>query len=303
MRAFVAKARARGLAAEVVISSAMAQYVAEPSGAPRIVDFCDSDAEKWRAYAQGASGPMRALYALEARRLAAAETAIANWADAAFAASEAEAAIFNAREGIVRKVLWFGNGVETDEFSPRKDYPRPADAGEVVFVGVMDYRPNVEGVLWFTDDVWPRVRLDAPGARFAIVGARPVRRVRALAGRDGVNVTGAVADVRPFLTHARVAVAPLAIARGVANKVIEAMAMGLPVVMTEAANCGVGARVGEAVVATGAEAFAEAVAGLLRDPVRAQAIGAAARARMTADFSWERRLAPFEEAVERAASE
>ncbi|MBB5519200.1 TIGR03087 family PEP-CTERM/XrtA system glycosyltransferase [Amphiplicatus metriothermophilus] len=302
MRRHVGALRARPLAAEIVFSSAMAGYVGEPvPGRPLLVDLCDADSEKWRQYAAGTDGLMRAVYAREAERLAAAETAIVNRADAAFAASPAEAAIINARAGLTRACDWFGNGVDTDYFSPRADRPAPAQAADVVFVGMMNYRPNVEAAEWFVREVWPRVRARAPQARFAVVGARPAGRARRLAGRRrGVVVTGAVDDVRPFVQHARVIVAPLRLARGVQNKALEAMAMARPLVATPEVAAGLAVRAGEEiVVAEGADAFADAVLRLLNDPKRGDAIGASARARMKADYAWPAQLSRFDAALAR----
>ncbi|GAB4531598.1 MAG: TIGR03087 family PEP-CTERM/XrtA system glycosyltransferase [Amphiplicatus sp.] len=301
MRRHVAALRARPLAAEVVFSSAMAGYVGEPvPGRPLLVDLCDADSEKWRQYAADMSGPMRAVYAREAERLAAAETAIVNRADAAFAASPAEAAIVNARAGLARACDWFGNGVDTDYFAPRADRPAPPRRADVVFVGMMNYRPNVEAAEWFVREVWPRVRARAPQAGFAVVGARPAGRVRRLAGRRGVVVTGALDDVRPYLQHARAVVAPLRIARGVQNKALEAMAMARPLVATPQAAAGLAVRAGEEmIVADGAAAFADAVLRLLNDPKRGDAIGASARARMKADYAWPAQLRRFDAALAR----
>ncbi|MEQ8934561.1 MAG: TIGR03087 family PEP-CTERM/XrtA system glycosyltransferase, partial [Amphiplicatus sp.] len=218
MRRHAHALRQRDLAAEFVFSSSMAPYV-EPAKErrPRLVDLCDADAEKWRQYAAETDGPMRAVYAREATRLAAAETAIINSVDAAFAISPAEAAVFNARPGAERMCDWFGNGVDAEHFRPQAERAAPQPSADVVFTGAMDYRANIDAVRWFAGEVWPIVRSKAPQARFAVVGARPARAVKALDGRDGVFVTGRVEDVRPYIQHASAAVAPLRVARGVQN--------------------------------------------------------------------------------------
>lgn len=300
MARHVAAMRGRSLAATFVFSSVMAPYAEEIEKTHLIVDLCDADSEKWRAYAGASLWPMSALYAREARTLAAAETAILNRSGAAFAASQSEAAILNARQGVARPALWFGNGVDTAYFRPDAARPAPQPAADVVFTGAMHYRPNIDAVSWFARNVWPKVRDKAPDARFAIVGARPVRAVRALGGRDGVIVTGRVDDVRPFLQHATAVVAPMRIARGVQNKVLEAMAMARPVVATGAALDGVAARDGEeAIVAEAPAAFAASVLLLLADRKRGDAIGASARARMKADYAWPAQLARLDAALAR----
>ncbi|MET1113183.1 MAG: glycosyltransferase [Allosphingosinicella sp.] len=175
----------------------------------------------------------------------------------------------------------------------------PAKAGEgvgewrdsplIVFTGQMDYAPNIDAVRWFAGEVMPRL----PGARFAIVGRKPAEAALRLAG-PGIIVTGAVPDVRAWLAAADVVAAPLRIARGIQNKVLEAMAMARPVVASPAAFEGIEAEPGRhLLVAAGAEAQAEAIAGLLDDPEQAKALGGAARRRMEQAYRWEARLAPL----------
>jgi sugar transferase (PEP-CTERM/EpsH1 system associated) len=301
MRRAVRAIREKPLAAEVAFSSSMAQYFGD-GACPRVVDFCDADSEKWAAYAGNEKGVMRGVYAREAAKLAATETEIINAADAAFAISAAEAALLAARGGVRRPVHWFGNGVDTDYFNPYAPAPAPTPSPspvdapvDVVFVGVMNYQPNIDAVLWFLRDVWPNIRRRAPDARFAIVGASPTAAVTALDGHDGVRVAGRVADVRPWLSAAKVAVAPMRIARGVQNKVLEAMAMAAPVVTTTAGLEGIDAVAGvEAIVADAADAIADAIVGLMRDEPARRTIGAAARRRVLADYQWPAQLARFD---------
>ncbi|RME68267.1 MAG: glycosyltransferase, partial [Alphaproteobacteria bacterium] len=164
----------------------------------------------------------------------------------------------------------------------------------VAFTGAMDYWANVDAVSWFVSGVWPRLRAVHPHARFFIVGGKPAAAVQALARQPGVVVTGRVDDVRPYLKAADVAVAPMRVARGVQNKVLEAMAMGLPVVTTPAGLEGIDARAGEhLLVAADAGAFAQAVLDMLADAKRAAAIGQAARARAVARYGWTATLAPL----------
>lgn len=299
MRRAVAAVRARPLAAEIAFSSTMAQYI-EPAvaGRPRIVDFCDADSEKWRQYAQTASGPMRFIYAREAARLEQTETAIANWADASFAVTPEEAALFNRRPGMRARVDWWSNGVDADYFSPTAPLVKNSAGADIVFTGAMDYRANIEAAHYFLKNVWPLVLAARPDARFAIVGARPAKSLRARAGENSVIVTGRVEDVRPWLQAAKLVVAPLRVARGLQNKVLEAMAMAKPVVATGAAAAGVGAAAGEEIViADDAQTMAQAVLALMSDERARAAMGLAARAAMLERFSWARRLERFDDAV------
>ncbi|MEL0250937.1 MAG: glycosyltransferase, partial [Novosphingobium sp.] len=165
---------------------------------------------------------------------------------------------------------------------------------QLVFTGQMDYPPNIAAVDMFARQVMPRIRATFPQARFNIVGRAPTLAVKALEGLHGTRVTGAVIDVRPWLAGADLVVAPLTIARGVQNKVLEAMAMARPVLATPQAATGIAARDGhDMVVADGAEALAKAALSLLHDKVRAATIGHSARAFVVASCGWQGVLAPL----------
>jgi sugar transferase (PEP-CTERM/EpsH1 system associated) len=268
---------------------------------PRVVDFVDVDSAKFRDYAATADFPPReALLRLEARRLQRLEARLAAEADATVvcAAREAEALrVFAAP----RRLAVIRNGVDTEHFRPVAAGDPCATPCEMVFTGAMDYHANVDAVRWFCDEVLPRVRRVAPGARLRIVGSNPTRAVLKLRGRPGVEVTGRVADVRPHLWSARVAVAPLRVARGIQNKVLEALACGVPVVATPAALGGL-ERLAGAVPADGATEFANVVAHLLRDPPQRAALGAAGAAAVGREFGWATSLAHLEPLLATAAS-
>jgi sugar transferase (PEP-CTERM/EpsH1 system associated) len=297
MKAAVVAARAQTPAVEIAFSSSMAQYLARKAGAPRIVDLCDADSAKWTEYGRRKGWPMSAVYAREGRLLAKAETSIINWAEAAFAVSEEEADLLGSRDGAVNKVFWFGNGVDVDFFKPAAT---SAERFDVVFVGAMDYWANVDAVCWFVREIWPVIRGERERATFAVVGSNPAREVAALDRRDGVKVTGRVDDVRPYVAGAGVVVAPMRIARGVQNKVLEAMAMGKAVVTTPAGLEGIDAAMGEEAVAVAApESFAREVLRLLDDRGAAEKIGGAARSRIVADYQWPAQLSRLDAAIER----
>jgi len=286
MRRFV-EATARKTDAIFAFSGQMAQFV--PARARLAMDFVDMDSAKFEAYAE-AGGPLASLYRREAAKLFAFERATAARAEVSLFVSEAEAALFRARAGLPQAdIRALQNGVDLEFFRPgavpAAATPRPL----IVFTGQMDYPPNVDAVRWFAVEVLPRL----PDARFAIVGRSPAAAVRALAG-DRVIVTGGVDDVRPWLAAADVVAAPLRIARGVQNKVLEAMAAGRPVVATPAAFEGIEAEPGrDLIVADGAPAQAEAIRALLAEPARAAALGAAARRCVERAYAWEARLAPL----------
>jgi sugar transferase (PEP-CTERM/EpsH1 system associated) len=260
-----------------VYSSAMAQYVVGRMlpGTRLVVDFVDADAEKWRAYADHARAPLRAAYAREYRRLVAFERRVLSVASAGVLVSETERRLMSRflPDGKA-KLRVIPNGVDTDYFAPG---PSADDGRSIVFCGRMDYQPNIDGARWFVHEVLPIVRQVQPDAVFRIVGAAPTRAVHALGDLAGVEVIGAVSDVRPFLAQAAVVIAPLRIARGIQNKVLEAMAAARPVVATPQALDGIAATIGRDVLqGAGAAGFAHAVGSILAGQAPAD-LGACAR--------------------------
>jgi sugar transferase (PEP-CTERM/EpsH1 system associated) len=239
------------------------------------------------------------VYRHEASTLATYERRIVRDFDRVFLVSSSEAALLDG-SGSSGKVDAFSNGVDLDYFAPgfvSQASSSLSDAGPlIVFTGVMDYRPNVEGVEWFARQVFPSVRSRVPDARFAIVGSRPTAAVQALAELSGVAVTGFVDDVRDWLARASVCVAPLLIARGIQNKVLEAMAMGKAVIATPEAFEGVSAVEGrDLLVAKAPIDFADKVVELLMDPQRAGTIGGCARQRVEQAYQWSTNLAVLDE--------
>jgi sugar transferase (PEP-CTERM/EpsH1 system associated) len=301
MRAWTARAmREHDVQRIVVFSSQMAQYADAWPQARRVVDFCDVDSDKWRQYAEKKSWPMSALYRHEARQLLAYERKVARECDASLFVSQPEADLFKelAPES-ASKIGFFSNGVDTDYFSPARDYASPYAPGEraIVFTGAMDYWPNIDAVQWFAADVFPQLRARFADARFYIVGARPSAAVQALAGLPGVVVTGTVPDVRPYIAHGAVAVAPLRIARGIQNKVLEAMAMATPVVVSPQALEGIDAIPGtDLLLAMDAAGFLTTVAALLTEADAA--LGDVARAKVEQLYSWPSNLARIEARLE-----
>ncbi len=290
VRDLVARER---IAAVLVFSSTMAQY-AQDLGLPVFVDFVDMDSAKWRDYAPQHRWPLSWLYAREGRRLLAYEREVARQARAAYFVTDAEVALFrSAAPESASKIAAVGNGVEADFFAPDPARASPFPAGELplVFTGAMDYWPNVDAVQWCVAEMLPRLRERWPGLRLSIVGRSPTPAVQQLAG-DAVRVTGTVDDVRPYLQHAAVVIAPLRLARGIQNKVLEAMAMARPVVAAQGCVDVIDAKPGEELIgANTVDDYVQAVDGLLADAHRGAAIGAAARQRVLQAYSWPARLA------------
>jgi sugar transferase (PEP-CTERM/EpsH1 system associated) len=284
----------------LVFSSPMAQYAEAYPQARRVVDFCDVDSDKWRQYADQKPWPMSWLYRREANTLLAYERHVAATCDASLFVSDPEAELFRklAPESAA-KIGYFNNGVDTDYFSPERTYERPygPDERALVFTGAMDYWPNIDAVQWFATEIFPQLFKATPALRFYIVGARPTAAVSALGQLPGVTVTGTVPDVRPYIHHAEVTVAPLRIARGIQNKVLEAMAMARPMVVSPQALEGIDATPGsELLLADGAQAFIATLSALVATPNAA--LGGAARSKVERQYSWPSNLARIEARLE-----
>jgi sugar transferase (PEP-CTERM/EpsH1 system associated) len=286
-------------------STSMAPYALRHPEVPLVMDFVDVDSAKWRAYADEARFPMRSVYRREAATLQEYEREVARRAVISTVTADREKVLLAAiAPGCDARTL--ANGVDTDYFGPAAT---PAADASAVFFGAMDYHANVEAAVFLVREVMPRVRARYPDFRVVIAGSRPTPEVRALAALDGVTVTGYVEDIRAHVTGCAVCVIPLRVARGVQNKVLEAMAMGVPVVCSPAAAEGIEAEAGtQLVVAPYGEQgapMAEAVLALLHDRARAQAIAVAARQRVEARYGWEPRsdelLGMLTEASERRA--
>lgn len=287
----------------LIFSSAMAQYVSQAGHIRRIIDFVDIDSDKWLQYARKKTWPMSWLYRREGRLLLHYERQVAQSFDVSLFVSQSEADLFKqlAPESAT-KTSFFNNGVDTDYFSPTLNFqnPYPTHALPLVFTGAMDYWPNVDAVQWFTREILPTVLTQHPSARFYIVGSRPTAAVCALAELPGVIVTGMVPDIRPYIAHARLAVAPIRVARGVQNKVLEAMAMAKPVIASAQVLEGITANTGEEVLlARDSDEFIATISSLLQCPL--DAIGKAARVRVLADYTWERNLAEVDTLLAPAA--
>jgi sugar transferase (PEP-CTERM/EpsH1 system associated) len=275
-----------------VFSGQMAQYA--PADRPFVMDFVDMDSRKFADYAAAASAPMRWVWQREAKRLFHFERETARRAVVSLFVTEAEAALFRARTGLSEDcVQALENGVDLAAYEP---VPHVRDAAPlIVFTGQMDYLPNIDAAAAFARDALPLIRTRHPASRFAIVGRNPTSALTSLDGRDGVIVTGGVPEVQSWLARADVVVAPLGIARGLQNKVLEAMAMARPVVASPQAFEGIDAEPGrDLIVADGSAAQAAAVCALLDHPARGEAIGAAARTRVEARYAWDARLAPLD---------
>lgn len=285
---------ARNIQRCVVFSSSMGQYLLDDCrhGRRVVVDLVDVDSDKWRQYANSKPFPMSWLYRREADKLLAFEQKITALADRSFLVSSAEAKLFKRLSPAqAHKISFYNNGVDTDYFDPAGDYanPYPDRAPVLVFTGAMDYWPNVDAVVWFVNHIFPALRQIQADLQFYIVGRNPTRKVRNLEAADGVIVTGKVDDVRPYLQYATAVVAPMRLARGVQNKILEAMAMEKVVLTSEAGLEGIEAELGAEILLTNAlEDYLEFLPMILQH--RGHIIGRAARLKVLKDFNWDNTL-------------
>jgi len=274
--------------------SSMAQYVLDLPK-PKVVDFVDVDSEKWKTYAQNSSFPLSWLYRLESQRLSRFEQEIVKRTEACLVTSEQE------RQNLDPSghVLVVPNGVDLGYFCPNRKNS-VIETHTLLFMGAMNYFPNVDGAQFFAREIFSLIQQQIPSAKFIIAGMHPAKRIQRLAGPD-IIITGSVPDMRPYLNDATVCVVPLRIARGIQNKILEAMAMNVPVVATSVANAGINAREGEEILlADTPESFANRVVALLRDPNLRECLTLKAKLFVENKFSWEHSLQQLDVAIERA---
>jgi sugar transferase (PEP-CTERM/EpsH1 system associated) len=280
------------LQASVVFSSAMAQYALDLP-LPMLVDFVDVDSAKWSAYAPSHRWPLSWLYAREGSKLLAYERQVASKSLRSFFVTDKEAAMFRTlAPECSAQVQTLCNGVDAEFFAPDQQLQSPfgADETPVVFTGAMDYWPNVDAATWFAQAVLPRLIQQSPTAHFYIVGRNPTPAIQALAS-DAVTVTGTVADVRPYLQHAAAVVAPLRLARGIQNKILEAMAMAKPVIAASTCATAIDAVPGRDLLhAQEADDYLRQIHVLLSQPDQAAAIGQAARRQVLSAYGWDAHL-------------
>ncbi len=260
-----------------------------------IADFVDVDSQKWRDYVPTKSLATRWIFLAEARRTHAQEARLGAASTVVTFVTEEETALFaKLHPELAGKSHVVSNGVDLAMFNPDIAHPKPEGMGShaVVFTGRMDYWPNVDAVVWFAQNVMPKLRQSLPDAQFYIVGGAPTAQVQALADMPGVIVTGRVPDVQPFLQHGLAAIAPMQIARGIQNKVLEALAMAKPTIVTQEALTGVNAPVGEVVLrADTAAQWHDAIVMLAQSPIKCQALSEAGRHFVQSYFAWSAKLA------------
>lgn len=288
----------------LVFCSSMFQYLDLPDlkEIPAIVDLVDVDSQKFFDYAAHTCGWKKWLYELEGRRLRRVECELPKRAKAITLVSEAEADLYRSFCPNDR-TLAIPNGVDIDYFRPENDGSHPwrplpeSERTNLVFVGALDYHANVDGIRWYSQEVWPQVRHELPHVTLGLVGRNPVPAIRKLESIPGIRIFGTVPDVRPYLAAADIAIAPLRIARGIQNKVLEAMAMAKPVLCTPAALEGIGARVGRDVLIAGSPREWVASIHALESSHRRAKVGESAREYVSRCHTWNSNLDVFRSAI------
>lgn len=280
--------------AVICSASSLAQYISDlpatvinQMNSTKVMDFMDLDSDKWAQYASKAPWPMHWVYTREAQKVQQLEQRIVADFDSSFFISQKEVDLFEQQHPhlISQCVQAIGNGIETDYFSP-KPIPAQHVLDTYLFVGVMDYKPNIDAVLWFCEYVWPSILRRTPHAKFVIAGMSPSKVIKDLAKQPSIQVTGFVADILPYFHHADVFVAPFQIARGVQNKVLQAMACGVPVITSSLGAEGIEAvHQKELLIADTANEYMNIIE-QLTDAIHYQDVANAAIARIEMDYSW-----------------
>jgi sugar transferase (PEP-CTERM/EpsH1 system associated) len=276
--------------------SSVAQYVEHITDVPKILDFGDMDSQKWLEYANYKSFPLSLGYRFEGAKMQAAEKRLAGRFDLCTATTRAEWETLDSYgTGVASD--WFPNGVDADFFCPSGE---PYDADTISFIGRMDYYPNQECMARFCEQIWPILKSRRPNMKLLIVGADPTPEMRKLGEIPGVTVTGSVPDVRPFIRSSALMVAPLNIARGTQNKILEAMAMGVPVVTSTIAAGGVDAEsVKHFLVADTPEEYAQAILRIVESPEERERLASAGRQRMLSHHAWPHSMARLDQIIDR----
>jgi sugar transferase (PEP-CTERM/EpsH1 system associated) len=281
----------------ICTSSAMAEYIYKSKSLIKlsnkpllIMDFMDLDSDKWRQYAKTSNWPMKWVYQREARILANYENQITHDFDCSFFIADAEVELFKSRVKSSGKVLTMGNGMDTASFVPAASIPNN-EAPVMLFTGVMDYKPNIDSVVWFVENVWQKILKEYPEARFIIAGMNPTSNVKNLEKISGIKVTGFVDDILPYYHQSDYFIAPFRIARGVQNKVLQGFACGLPVISTPMGAEGIDCTKDiDILIASTADEFLSCIKHLDNNPEFREKIKANALKLIHERYSWEGKL-------------
>ena len=274
--------------------SSMKSYIPDDCSIPVAIDFVDIDSDKWLQYARYARFPVNIVYNQEGKKLAKLEQRILQQVKASFFVTDLEVQLFSKDNP---KVYGIPNGIDFAFFDPAitPDNQELKAKRYLCFTGAMDYFPNEDGVEYFVQSILPIIWKREPKLEFFIVGRNPTQRVCRLADDPRITVTGSVDDIRPYIKHALVAVTPLRMARGIQNKILEAMAMDVPVVASSNAHEGLLMQNGRDMwVDDEPDSFACHVLELVRNPdARHRYIASAAQV-LKNHYDWSKNLSRME---------
>jgi len=280
--------------------SSVAPYVADYN-IPKIMDFVDMDSAKWLIYAKFKPFPLNLGYWYEGVKLRRAEKLLAQKFTVSTCITQTELDTLNDYQ-LTIDGDWFPNGVDFEFFCA--DHEQAGyDKNAISFIGRMDYYPNIEAMLRFCNTIFPLIQQRNSDAKIIIIGANPAPEIIALGELKGVTVTGTVDDVRPYVRNTAVMVAPLNIARGTQNKILEAMAMGVPVVCSDIAARGVHAEDNQQLLIASTDAMcAEKVLDILGNPELRQRLSKVGRKLIEESYSWGKAMQKVDNIVKRCLS-
>jgi sugar transferase (PEP-CTERM/EpsH1 system associated) len=263
------------------------------------MDFCDLDSDKWNQYSKNSSFIKKRIYKKESKLLSEYEKKVNKFFDNSFFVSSPEAELFKSKFPECKNVYSIPNGVDYDFFSFDKKrenvyLKKNAFSPVMVFTGAMDYYANIDAVLWFAKKIFPAIKEKYPDSIFCIAGSNPSDEVSELEKSNGIIVTGFVEDIRPYYQHADISVIPLRIARGIQNKVLEAMSMGKAVVSTTKALEGINATKNEVFNADFEDEFAQKIMELFENMELREKTGKNARNFVEKNFSWKVSMSDLE---------
>lgn len=279
--------------------SSVAHYVANIEGIPKILDFGDMDSQKWLEYSVFKPFPLSWVYKLEGIKLERVEKQLARKFDYSSCTTRAEHETLVSYKA-TQNTFWFPNGVDTSYFHTQEQY----DHNQICFIGRMDYYPNQEGMFEFCEKVWPKLSAKKPELKLVIVGANPSDKVRELETLQNVKVTGSVPDVRPYVLNSALSIAPLNIARGTQNKILESMAMGVPVICSQQAAGGIDAVEDvHMLVARNTDEYVDKILDVTANENKRQQYSEAGRQRVLTNHNWSHSMRRLDELIERCTNE
>jgi glycosyltransferase involved in cell wall biosynthesis len=255
------------------------------SSVPQVVDLVDSLSRSYSKNSKHARGIWKVIYPFEHKRLYRYEKEVVEKFDHTYITTKEDAEYINDN---LNQISIIPNGVDDNLLNRDYSFSERTDRPKITFLGKMDYFPNEDAVLYFANDIFPEIKKEYPNAQFIIVGMEPTPAVRALARNEDITVTGFVKKPSDYLLDSTLTVAPLRHGAGIQNKVLEAMALGIPTVASQIAKEGIVAEDGTHIlVAKNDSEFIDQICNLASDPQKRRHIGTSAKRRISEKYTWE----------------